>query len=236
MLLLKLLRWFVSEKLSDYWDIMFFSELFILITVSIVNGLYFKIKIETKSRYLKTGLLLSIPALIPAIANYFQIKQLPTWSLGIKLIVLSLLVGSFEELLFRGILLRSLLIKWNNLQHGPLLALTVSSMFFGAVHLINLTHQSLPATLFQVEFAFSLGMLLGGIYLRTHNLFLCIFLHALIDSGAFLSNWMNNSAAMQIPTIWMLAAGIIVFAPYYLLGVFYVRPSKRKSILNESQI
>ncbi|WP_311406699.1 CPBP family intramembrane glutamic endopeptidase [Liquorilactobacillus uvarum] len=230
MILLKFLRWLVGEGLSDYWNVMFFSELCILIVVSLMNWLYFKVQVETRIGYLRTGLLLSIPALIPAAANYLQMKQLPPWPTALKLLALSLLVGCFEELLFRGMLLRSLLIKWRGLKHGPLLALFVSSVVFGLIHLINLMHQSLPATFYQVEFAFSVGMLLGGIYLRSHNIFLCIFLHALIDSGAFFANWMNNSVTMQTPAIWMLAAGIIVFAPYYLLGVIYVRPSKRKTI------
>lgn len=231
MTLLKLLRWIVGQKFIDYWNTMLFSELCIFVLVITVNQMYFRIPLAFKRKYWKTGLFLGLPTLIPTLVNYFQIKQAPPWMLTSKIFMLSLLVGGFEELLFRGILLRTLVTKWHHLRYGPLLALVASSMVFGAAHLTNLTQQSLLATIYQIEFAFSLGMILGAVYLRSHNLFLPVFLHALIDSGAFLANWMNKSMAMQSPAAWMLVTGIIIFAPYYLLGALYVRPSKKAVLL-----
>ncbi|KRL02187.1 CPBP family intramembrane glutamic endopeptidase [Liquorilactobacillus capillatus] len=229
--LLSVLRWLTGKIITVYWDKLLFNELCVLVIVYTINKVYFKIPLAFKREKLKKGVLLGIPVLIPALINYSQIKQIPTITLTIKLIFFSIIVGCFEEILFRGVLLRSLARRWQGLKNGSAWALIVTSLFFGLAHLTNLTHQSLGSTLYQVEFAFSLGMILGGIYLRSHNLFLCIFLHALIDSGAFIANWMNKSITISLPIIWILIVGIIIFTPYCLLGLFYIRPNKQMELL-----
>jgi glutamate-5-semialdehyde dehydrogenase len=77
-----------------------------------------------------------------------------------------------EEVLFRGLILRGLLGRWN-----PWVAILASSALFTVMH-FN------PA---QAPIAFALGLVLGWVYVRTRSLGLCILGHALNNASAFLS-------------------------------------------------
>lgn len=72
----------------------------------------------------------------------------------------------FEELAIRGVLLSSLR------KHGNAFALVISSLSFAFLH------YNLP----QVFFAFICGLVLGYVYLRTNNLWICIGIH-MINNG-----------------------------------------------------
>jgi membrane protease YdiL (CAAX protease family) len=88
----------------------------------------------------------------------------PIWSeLGI-----SLRSGVFEELLFRGIILRLL---WTAFGMWP--ALAVSSALFGLVHLLN-PHADI---LIALDIAFEAGLPLGALYVLTGRLWLPVGYH-----------------------------------------------------------
>jgi membrane protease YdiL (CAAX protease family) len=88
----------------------------------------------------------------------------PIWSeLGI-----SLRSGVFEELLFRGIILRLL---WTAFGMWP--AVAVSSALFGLVHLLN-PHADV---LIALDIAFEAGLPLGALYVLTGRLWLPIGYH-----------------------------------------------------------
>jgi membrane protease YdiL (CAAX protease family) len=88
-------------------------------------------------------------------------------------------VATVEELLFRGVLLR-IVEEWA----GTVIALAISSVLFGALHLIN------PgATVWgALAIAAEAGLLLGAAYVATRNLWLPIGLHLgwnFAESGIF---------------------------------------------------
>ena len=84
-------------------------------------------------------------------------------------IAVAILPGFMEELLFRGILFR-----WIEELGGSWVALLITSALFGLAHLMNPN-----ATAFS-SFAIALeaGVLLGGAYMLTRNLWMAIGLHA----------------------------------------------------------
>jgi hypothetical protein len=77
--------------------------------------------------------------------------------------------GSFEEILFRGILLRHL-----EAMLGTWAALGITSVLFGAAHLTN------PGATWFAAFAIAMeaGILLGAAYLVTRRLWLAAGIHA----------------------------------------------------------
>ncbi len=77
----------------------------------------------------------------------------------------------FEEIISRGFVLESLRVK-----SGGLVALLVSSLFFGLIHID-------PA---MVVNAFFMGLILGYIYLRSGSLIAPIFLHAFNNAIGYL--------------------------------------------------
>src|SRR5690606_2391171 len=86
-------------------------------------------------------------------------------------ITVCIMAPIFEEILFRGILLRGLLQNKTN----PVLAIVLSSILFGLAHMNP--WQFLGAGL--------LGALFGFVYYRTKSLWMCIFLHSLNNSFSY---------------------------------------------------
>ena len=104
-----------------------------------------------------------------------QLTHIKKQELVWMLVCLALLPALAEELLFRGLLLGRLKARW-----GPNVALTLSSLLFGAAHL-DLA-QGLAATV--------LGVFLGGLRLRTGSVHASILCHA-----------SNNGIAVLLPQL-----------------------------------
>lgn len=83
------------------------------------------------------------------------------------LVLLSVLAGVGEELLFRGAVQ-----GWLMAHTGPFTALLAASVLFGAVHYVSFTY-FLVAT--------GLGLILGAAYLVSESLLLVMVWHALYD-------------------------------------------------------
>lgn len=83
-----------------------------------------------------------------------------------------ILAPVLEEMLFRGVLLRSFL-----QQHQRWHAISVSALFFGFAHL----------NIYQFVLAFWLGLFLGWLYERSRSLIPCIALHGALNSWVVLS-------------------------------------------------
>jgi membrane protease YdiL (CAAX protease family) len=92
-----------------------------------------------------------------------------TSRLLLELIMVAIMPGFTEELLFRGILFR-----WIEEFGGSWLALLVTSALFGLAHILN------PNATWFSSFAIAVeaGVLLGGCYMLTRNLWLAMGLHA----------------------------------------------------------
>lgn len=87
------------------------------------------------------------------------------------LIATCVLAPVFEEMLFRGILLRAFLERY---PRG--LAIGYSALYFGAAHL----------NVYQFFLAFFLGLLLGWLYERSRSLIPCMALHAAVNTTVVL--------------------------------------------------
>lgn len=99
------------------------------------------------------------------------------WTALAPLVATTLLVGVFEETLFRGIVFRAL-----TLWRGPLIAFVGSSALFGAMHYVNwVGGQSLSATHLQVLHAGLSGLLYCSIMLMTGSIWPAVLYHGLWD-------------------------------------------------------
>ena len=114
----------------------------------------------------------------------------------VLILTVTVIAPIYEEVIFRGILLKGMASKIN-----PILALVVSSLFFALVHL------NVP----QGINAFLLGLIIGAIYLNTGSIYLCIFAH-----------FFNNSLGVTISGAFELLSGkyaILVRGASFILGL-----------------
>lgn len=122
------------------------------------------------------------------------------------ILVLSVAVVApiYEEIIFRGILLKGMAKKIN-----PIGALIISALFFALVHM------NIP----QGINAFLLGMVIGAIYLKTKSIYLSIFAH-----------FINNLMAITASSLFMLIDGkyaMWIHVIFFIVGVILLRVACR---------
>ena len=122
----------------------------------------------------------------------------------------ALIVAIAEEMAYRGqILIQS--IRWTKSKNPYLFGLFLSSFLFSISHLVNLSSQPVKATIIQVITTFSVGLILGIIYLTSGNFFFPVMIHFLIDFSAFTqTNSMNSTSNSFLPCIVMLVIAMII--------------------------
>lgn len=98
----------------------------------------------------------------------YRIEGLNPWTFVFPAVAMALKSGVFEELLFRGVLFRSI-----EGMAGTWISLAVSSAVFGFVHLINPAGTITGAIYISIE----AGLLLAAAYMLTRRLWLSIGFH-----------------------------------------------------------
>jgi membrane protease YdiL (CAAX protease family) len=102
------------------------------------------------------------------LVGVYKIEGMNPWSFVIPAVAMALSSGMFEELLFRGVLFRSVEDLF-----GSWISLAVSSFVFGFVHLLNPAGTILGALYISVE----AGLLLAAAYMLTRRLWMSIGFH-----------------------------------------------------------
>lgn len=132
-----------------------------------------------------------------------------------------LFIGIAEEFLARGVVAETLLEHFGTSRKGVWEACLLSGCIFGAGHLINVFVSAPLGVLVQCIFAAFLGAFLAAVYFRTGNLWVTVFLHALMD---FSSLWESgaygtHSAAEAISgySIQQLRGALLYILPLFFL-------------------
>ena len=112
--------------------------------------------------------LYSTCVLILIMLGIYRIDGLNPWYFVLPAVAMSLSSGIFEELLFRGVLFRSV-----EDMFGSWISLAVSSLVFGFVHLLNPAGTITGAIFISIE----AGLLLAAAYMLTRRLWLSIGFH-----------------------------------------------------------
>ena len=123
-------------------------------------------------------------------------------------IVCMLCVGFLEEVIFRGLLFKS--IAKDNIKS----AVIISSMTFGIGHIINLFNGSgmaLVNNLCQIVFAVAVGFLLVTIFYRGGSLLPCILVHFAINTLGTFANDANLTTETHLFHLAVLIAVTVVY-------------------------
>lgn len=124
---------------------------------------------ELSSGLLFGFLLFSAVTAIVALLGGFRIEGVRGAGNLLPMIAIAIFSGFYEELIFRGVLMRQL-----EALLGTYAALALTSAFFGLVHIVNPDSTVFAALAISVE----AGILLGAAYLLTRRLWLAIGIHA----------------------------------------------------------
>ena len=164
--------------------------------------------------------------------SLLEVAEYPAVSPSLYLIIIVIIeqifVGVFEEYLFRGLVLNVLLEKMKNDRFKNKIATVIlSSLFFGAVHLLNLFSEPrmINATIAQVFYATFIGIFLGVLYLRTNNIWVVVFYHAIYDIVSELPGIFHEIPIQEIVDISISDAIITAaFAGIFaVVGLFLAR-------------
>ena len=123
-------------------------------------------------------------------------------------IVCMLCVGFLEEVIFRGLLFKTM--ARDNIRS----AIVLSSVTFGIGHIINLFNGSgmdLAGNLCQIVFAIAVGFLLVTIFYRGGSLLPCIFVHAAINTLGTFANDANLTTATHLLHLAVLVAITVAY-------------------------
>ncbi|GEQ06628.1 CPBP family intramembrane metalloprotease [Staphylococcus gallinarum] len=134
-------------------------------------------------------------------------------------------IGVFEELIYRGLIFNAFL--ENN---RPIYAAWMSSIIFGIVHLLNLTHNpDYVGAVTQVIYAIFLGMLFAAIYYVTQNLWSVIILHSMLDisSGFYEIKHIGENFNQGTTSITLSFITIIILLPILFIGIKILKNTNR---------
>ena len=170
-----------NTMFSDSLSRLFGGLLFILLMYLFGLG-----KLVKCNGSVKLILIVLIPGLLVAVNNfpiiaYFDQRAYltePSYTVYLFLF-LSLCVGLFEELIFRGIVLMILVQRLPKTRKGLFQAVIYSALIFSLMHVLNLfAGAGLGPTLLQIGYSFLMGLLWAVVYVVSKNIWVSVILHA----------------------------------------------------------
>lgn len=138
----------------------------------------------------------------------------------IQILIIAFIAPIFEELFFRGVILKGLL---NNTNYNSISSIILSALIFGIIHVFP--WQVIGATLF--------GLLLGYIFYKTRSLFYPLLVHILNNLIAIiLQNQLNDQSLnylFHINKYILFIIGIIILILFGFLFFKFTKNNQWKS-------
>ena len=161
---------------------------------------------------LKKPFLRSLLFCIPAFAVVINNLHIYTLAIGVErvtsgadrvalLALECLCVGLFEEMAFRGVVFLTILEKRRRGARDIVIAILLSAAVFGAVHALNLFYMPPIAVIQQIGYSFLIGAMCSVVLVKTHNIWICVILHAIFNFGGALVPTLGEGFVWDTPTI-----------------------------------
>jgi membrane protease YdiL (CAAX protease family) len=150
--------------------------------------------------------------------------------------------GFFEEVLFRGLILKLLLVAFGDSKKEIVKAAVISSVLFGAAHIVNAFFGGgLLPTISQFIYATATGIFFAALYLRTGTLWIPIILHALINFASQIFGAIVPQEVflqlVQIQTdpsvLEFIISTLFMTVPYLVAGLVLLRKVKPNESTDE---
>ncbi len=137
-----------------------------------------------------------------------------------------LMIGVFEELLFRGLIQSFISERFAGRKYSDFFTVLFTSAIFGLWHLINLFGgASAGATFLQVGYTFLIGAMLSACLIKTGNIWICVILHAAFDAGGMIVPTLGTGT-FQDAVFWTLSAIAGAICLVHVL-IFLLKPDKK---------
>lgn len=186
--------------------------------------------------YLASGIL-ALVAIIVAMLSPESTLQ-PNWTiLLVQAAIFYLLLGIFEEGLFRGVILHALLAKMGKTRRGVIGAVTLGAFIFGFVHVVlswcyggvDLSAIGLLQAILKTLSAGIAGFFFSAMYLKTRNIWGVALVHGLSDfllmAGSLIFFGTNSvvyvsaDPAQAMTNLMTNAVFTIVYIPLVIIAV-----------------
>ena len=175
-----------------------------------------------KPKFRAKNFLFYIPLLIIISTNFwFGVKLNYTLINTIFNVLTMLCVGFVEEIIFRGLLFKSL--EKDNAKT----AIIISSVTFGVGHLVNLLSSgfnNLLPNICQVFYAMAVGFLFVMIFCKGGSLIVCILTHSFVNAFSVFQNTQAITPLIEI----LISLAIIFIAIIYSLVLIKTLKTKEK--------
>jgi len=146
--------------------------------------------------------------------------------------------GVFEEVLFRGLILKILLLTMGHTKKGIIKACLISSVLFGVVHILNIivVGEYLPV-IAQVIYAPFVGVCYAALFLRTKTLWVPILLHGLTNVSTQIFNVLLSPDVLQgsmqnqtDPSLIDAFMPVVFSIPFLIVGLILLRKVKAEDV------
>lgn len=131
---------------------------------------------------------------------------------------LCLSISFFEELVFRGLVVKNL--EYTKIKNNDFLKIIVSSLIFSVCHLVNAFSLNLGAILMQVGYTFLIGAMCCFSYYFSKSLLLPVLLHFIFDLGGLMAEYEIVLGNIWDKTSILVTAILSVVTIIYALCVF----------------
>jgi membrane protease YdiL (CAAX protease family) len=178
----------IDEALRESVDMTVTRALGGIVFLTILVYLGYKVLNPVKKPFWRS-VVFALPALAVVVNNlpiyplFSGIAKVTAPAYQVLLLALEcLMVGLFEEVCFRGVILLGFLEKRRGTKKGQFVAIVLSSAVFGAVHLVNIFFGASPgAVVMQIGYSFLIGAMCSAVLMKTANLWLCVILHSVFN-------------------------------------------------------
>lgn len=136
-------------------------------------------------------------------------------------LISGIVVGWFEEMLFRGGIFMSLR---SLLKSHQILAMILANVIFSCAHFTNFQYQGFWDTVNQIYFAFCIGILFSVLYLASKNLLVPVLIHGLVDASDNFSKAIY-SGPQSSGIDWIVVTISVIF----LINAYYIYQKYAKS-------
>ncbi|MBE5749869.1 MAG: CPBP family intramembrane metalloprotease [Clostridiales bacterium] len=135
------------------------------------------------------------------------------------------LIGVFEEIVFRGIIFPSLLSRFEKSKKGLIKSMIISSVIFGVAHIVNaFSGAGIIETLLQVVYSSLIGGLCAFAFVKTNNIVSSIVVHALYNFCGLLFNakiGLGLGVSFDLPTVIITAVLAVLVFVFVVLSLFF---------------